>query len=193
MWSKGAEILLRYVERGQVVAALPVRVVADGGAAVVLHLVGGSTIAWPTVDDQPIRSVELERRFTGRLGAAQRTWEPPGFTIVYREGSAYALWLFPGRWYVNLEEPWRRTELGFDTRDHTLDIWVDPDGSWQWKDEDELEAAVRFGRHLPEEAQAIRAEGERVLAEWPFPTGWEEWSPPEDWRPAELPAGWNAV
>ncbi len=193
MWSRGAEILLRYVERGRVVAALPVRVVVDGGVATVLHLVGGSTIAWPAVDGRPLREVPLEERFAAQWGARERTWEGHGLTIVSRETAACAIWLFPGRWYVNLEEPWRRTQLGFDTRDHTLDIWVEQDGSWSWKDEEELEAAVRFGRHLPEEASAIRAEGERVLAEWPFPTGWEDWLPPDDWEPAALPAGWDAL
>jgi hypothetical protein len=32
----------------------------------------------------------------------------------------------------------RRTRLGFDTRDQALDVVVEPDGTWQWKDEDQL-------------------------------------------------------
>ena len=34
---------------------------------------------------------------------------------------------------------------------------------------------VRQGSFTSQDVTAIRAEGERVLAEWPFPTGWEEW------------------
>ena len=37
-------------------------------------------------------------------------------------------WDFPGS-YVNLEEPFRRTPLGFDSRDLQLDIVVDAECS----------------------------------------------------------------
>ena len=53
-----------------------------------------------------------------------------------------------------------------------------------------LEQRVREGRFAASEAVAIRAEGERVLAEWPFPTGWEDWRPNQEWTVPELPAGW---
>jgi hypothetical protein len=199
MWSKGQVALVRYIERGTVVGAFPVRVVVDAGAAVVLHLVAGSEIAWPTIDGRPTRDLPLDERYRGEWGAAIRTWDGAGLTIVARDGSAYAVWIFTHEdgmfrgWYVNLEQPWTRTDVGFDTRDHTLDIVIDPDGEWHWKDEDELEAAVDQGHHLREEADAIRAEGERVLADWPFPTGWEDWRPPAEWEPAQLPAGWDGV
>ena len=42
-------------------------------------------------------------------------------------------------------------------------------------------------------AAAIRAEGERVMAEQPWPTGWEHWRPPPQWEPLPLPEGWNVV
>ena len=56
-------------------------------------------------------------------------------------------WLFgPGQrfaaWYINLEHPIARWDdgilAGIDTTDFDLDIWVWPDRSWEWKDEDEL-------------------------------------------------------
>jgi uncharacterized protein DUF402 len=36
-------------------------------------------------------------------------------------------------WYVNLQEPFRRTWLGIDTQDLEIDIVVSPDGSWRYK------------------------------------------------------------
>ena len=49
-------------------------------------------------------------------------------------------------WYVNLEEPLKRTAIGFDYLDQLLDIEIAVDlSSWKWKDEDELEAAVVRG------------------------------------------------
>ena len=71
--------------------------------------------------------------------------------------------------------------------------WVRPDLSWSWKDEHELEAASRLGRFSPDEAAAIRAEGERVIAAWPFPTGWEDWRPDPSWPIPQLPEGWDRV
>jgi hypothetical protein len=41
--------------------------------------------------------------------------------------------------------------------------------------------------------EAVRAEGERVIAEAPWPTGWEEWRPPATWTPLALPADWHVV
>src|SRR5260370_26527230 len=68
-------------------------------------------------------------------------------------------------WYVNLEAPWRRTSIGFDSEDHVLDITVADDlSSWSWKDEDELEWSVEAGKYTRTQADEFRAEGERVAA-----------------------------
>jgi Protein of unknown function (DUF402) len=91
---------------------------------------------------------------------------------------------------VNFEEPARRTSLGWDYRDHKLDLIVRPGGSVEWKDEDELAQAGAAG--LLDEA-AVRAEAERVLADPPWPTGWERWRPEPTWRVPVLPEGWEGV
>jgi hypothetical protein len=43
------------------------------------------------------------------------------------------------------------------------------------------------------QAAALRAEGQRVVAERPWPTGWADWRPPSDWTPTPLPEGWDVV
>jgi len=48
-------------------------------------------------------------------------------------------------WYVNFEAPFMRTGSVLDTVDWHLDLWIDPDGTWRWKDEDEADAAVAAG------------------------------------------------
>ena len=93
-------------------------------------------------------------------------------------------------WYVNFEQPLRRTPIGYDTFDHKLDLIVMPDGTYRWKDEDELEQAAALGIV---DAAAVRAEAERVLEEWPFPTGWEDWRPDPAWPIPQLPEGWDRV
>jgi hypothetical protein len=51
-----------------------------------------------------------------------------------------------------------------------------------------LAAAARVGRV---DAAAARAEGERVIAEWPFPTGWEDFRPDPAWQLPRLPEGYD--
>jgi hypothetical protein len=80
-----------------------------------------------------------------------------------------------------------------DTTDLALDVTVDPDGTWAWKDEDELAEAISLGVLDEAAAAELRAEGERVIAAKPWPTGWEDWRPPPDWGPLPLPVDWHVV
>ena len=106
--------------------------------------------------------------------------------VISAPHEPYSLWLFWSEagehesWYVNLELPWRRTESGFDSRDHQLDIVIRRDRTWQWKDEDELRDAVAAGLLTARDADEIRADGERVVAQLDrlLPTGFETWAPP---------------
>jgi predicted RNA-binding protein associated with RNAse of E/G family len=98
-------------------------------------------------------------------------------------------------WYLNLQTPLRRSQIGFDLWDYALDVVVRPDKTWSWKDEDELAEAVRLDVITPDEAQAARSEGERLITHLDeiVPTGWEEWRPDPGWPPLLLPDGWDHV
>lgn len=101
-------------------------------------------------------------------------------------------WGFIG-WYVNLQAPLAVNGSVFDTTDWALDIVVEPDGSWRWKDEDDLAEAISLGVLDEQSAAEVRAESERVIVARPWPTGWEDWRPPGDWAPLALPNGWDVV
>jgi hypothetical protein len=131
-------------------------------------------------------------------------WEGNGVLQLQRPGEMHAVWVFwhgPERefrgWYVNLQEPFRRTRLGFDTQDLELDILVGLDGSWRFKDDEKLESWIDRGRWSVDEVDAIRREGARLGAE--FDAGlrwwddeWATWTPDPRWRPPTLPADWDA-
>jgi hypothetical protein len=163
----------------------------------VLWLAPGTTVVWPAIGGRPVRELPAAERFAAPWEAAARTWVGDGMLVVGRPERAHSIWLlredsrFVG-WYVNLEAPWRPWAHGFDTEDHELDLWIGPDGAWHWKDEDDLEAAVEHAVFTRAQAAAFRAEGERVLAEWPFPTGWESWQPDPSWPAPSVPEGWDA-
>jgi hypothetical protein len=197
-WQPGDTVVLRYYDRGRTspTGAVPTRAVSTGNGPV-LWLASGTRVKWPGVGGRPVRDLSLEERYTLPLDVIDRPWKGDGVLILGRPGRAHSIWLFwhnwrLGGWYVQLEDPWRPSRFGFDTADHTLDIRIASDGSWQWKDEHELEVAVELGFFSPEQARAYRAEGERVIAEWPFPTGWEDWQADPAWPVPSVPADWDA-
>jgi hypothetical protein len=128
---------------------------------------------------------------SGKVHLVPHKWTDTDVLMLVIPGSSHAIYVMweAGQpklrcWYINLQEPLHRTEMGFDTMDHLLDIVISADQSeCHWKDEDEFGEAVAIGVFSPEEARSIRAEGERVLdllqtRQPPFCDGWENWSPP---------------
>jgi hypothetical protein len=129
-------------------------------------------------------------------------WEGHGVLQLQRPGEMHAIWVFwegPERdflcWYVNLQEPFRRTDRGFDTQDLELDIVVDRDGSWRYKDDEVLDVSIARGRWTIAEVKAIRGEGNRVATEldagrrW-WSDEWAVWQPDPRWPIPRLPQDW---
>jgi hypothetical protein len=175
----GDTVEVRNVYGGRVTWAFPWRVIEDDGELLVTYLAPGT------------EGVSMGRDANGRYIDRWVTGEAPHFHVWHtlhvlslgRRGDAHSLWLlwneaweFEG-WYVQLQEPLVARNGGLETTDHALDISVDPDGTWHWKDEDDLAEAVALGVFDEAKAAAIRAEGERVIAAKPWPTGWEDWRP----------------
>jgi predicted RNA-binding protein associated with RNAse of E/G family len=176
----------RDVHRGRVWRAQACRIVEDSPELLALWIPRGSPFKVPAGGLRiPGNDWELEDGATSREQLCLAT---PG-----RAHSIYLFWDDERElehWYVNFERPLRRTPLGVDTFDEKLDLIVRADGSYVWKDEDELEQAAAAGLL---DADAVRAEAERVLREWPFPTGWEDWRADPAWPVPQLPDGWERV
>ena len=101
-------------------------------------------------------------------------------------------------WYVNLEQPWRRTAVGFDSRDDVLDVTVSDDlDECHLKDVDELEFTVEVGMFTAAEARSIHAAAETAIADvgnrrWPFDEeAWTQVLSPQFLEPTTLPSGWD--
>jgi hypothetical protein len=102
------------------------------------------------------------------------------------------------KYFVNMEEPLRRTAVGFDTQDHTLDIECTPELAWRWRDEQELANHVAEGFYTDALAAAARAEGGRAIAamrrgEHECMRGWSEWRPPPEWRIPPFIESWDTT
>jgi hypothetical protein len=198
VFEPGDTVILRVVFRGHVRWAFPHVVVEDTPERVVLYVWPGAEGRWIARDDA---GHNLERWGSGSP-PDPHVWSWNRVLKTMQPGNAYSVDLFwddsTGEfrwWYVNLQAPFVRSSLGFDTVDHALDIVIPADGRWQWKDEDDLARCVELGLFSPAEAAEIRAEGERVIARLPelIPTGWEDWRPDPSWPVPQLPAGWHVV
>ena len=201
-WSPGDQIVYREVWRGKVWTVRPVTVVQDTPDLVVLYLCSGTR--WKIPGGSRSQFGQLLR--AGEWQLIDLTWMWGDTLFLIRPGAAHAvhvMWRHATRefsgWYINPQEPLRRTAIGFDFMDQSLDIVVKPDLSgWVWKDEEEFQEEVEVGLFSPDQAREIRAEAERVLERVrakasPFGDGWETWHPPAGWPIPLLPEGWDRV
>ncbi len=125
-------------------------------------------------------------------------WTGADCLFVHRFGDPWSTWRWvgdersvrPGA-YVNLQEPWTATPIGWDTTDLTLDVVVDGDGAVTFKDEDELDWARPQGVYSSVEVARIREIGRRACEHaeargWPLDVDWNRWIPAQRELP-ELP------
>lgn len=188
----GDEVVLRYITRfgSGIGMSWPFRVVRDDAEISALFIPTGATyMQWSTPGGGARELVEAR-------------WRRDVLRLMY-PGKPYSIWLFwEGEprafttYYVNFEEPFRRTPVGFDTNDHTLDILIAPDFTWKWKDEEDFAALIasgnfseEFGREVRDSAQEVRGMLER--RESPFSDGWESWEAPLEWEAPTLHPRWK--
>jgi hypothetical protein len=191
---------MRGVLKGKLWWVCPAYVVQDTPELIALY--------WPvgTPTHSPIRRPTVEDELYNRIQLEERNWTDNDVLSLTRPGSAHSfelMWEAGTRkvccWYVHLQEPLRRTRIGFDTMDQILDIVISPDlSNWRWKDEDEFSEAESIGVYTLEKAQSIRGEGERVIEMLkantsPFCDGWETWIPPLEWGIPLFPVGWETL
>ena len=189
-------VIFRSVFRGRVNFATPGWVLEETAEQVVLATVPGAETAQLVGP----REANLAKLAAGVEEPQEVPWHTQRRLWVMPFGVAHAIGHFWDHatdefigYYVNLQAPLRRTAIGFDSCDHVLDIVVDPDGAWHWKDEAELDEAIVLGIFDAAETAAIRAEGERVIATLPrlLPTGWETWRPDPSLPALRLPVEWR--
>jgi hypothetical protein len=205
----GQLILHRQFVRDKLVFVRQARVVADDEVGLRLWLPHGHPAAIDVaVDGRGLRDMPFAEWIHQETVLTRRRWWGPDIFMYLPPASAHSVWWFWDAWheflgwYVNLEEEpvrWADRDLaGVDGTDQDLDVWVWPDRSWEWKDEDELAERLEFPDHYwVADPAAVRAEGERLirLAEagaFPFDGTWQNFRPDPAWAPpGELPEGWD--
>lgn len=194
----GEAVALREIWHGRVWGARPATVVDERPHQTTLVIPAGIRWMAPFHDGRRLKIQQEEFELLevpyDEAHVLSFSWPDTRYAVLLFFRPDWSTW----NWYVNLEDPLRRTHVGFDTLDHELDVIVGFDGSWRWKDEDELAEAIRRGVIAADEEPRLRADGERAVRrildrEPPFDRDWSEWRPDPSWPVPVLPEGWDAV
>ncbi|MGC3982397.1 MAG: DUF402 domain-containing protein [Steroidobacteraceae bacterium] len=199
----GAAVALRSITTdGRIDMCWPCRVVRDTDKILVLFIAAGSPYkAGP-------KQTAASKRLTTRqhLPPDEYIWRHDTLRIML-PGQSHSVSIFWNnitgtrqllKYFINMEEPFRRTAVGFDTQDHTLDIEVSPDLAWRWRDEEELDSHVIEGFYTPALAAAARSEGETTIqailsSNHECMQGWSNWAPPPEWAVPQFPPQWHTT
>jgi hypothetical protein len=201
----GQTIVHRDVHRdGRILSAGAARVVADDADGVLTWIAKGSQVMWQTtLTGERTRKMPVDELAAVPTMLAPHEWTDTNVLAFVPHDTAHSILRFFDAdgdffgWYVNLETPSRRWSGGLDRWDLALDIWIEPDRSWVWKDEDEfIERTGHPDYWTEEEAGAIRSEGERVIelveaGAFPFDGSLTDFKPDAGWEPAKLPPHWD--
>ena len=197
-WSEGDWVVRREVLPNGPWEGSLVKIIEDSPERLISYIPEGSPLGfpdgdWPTPDGT-------------HPWSTRNAWHGHGCLMIQRPEDEYAIWHFwlgSKReflcWYINLQEPFRRTSIGYDTQDLELDFIVYPDGRWEIKDDELMDQRIREGRWSEERVAEIRAEGATIAARleagerW-WPKEYCNWEPDSTWTvPNSLPAGWELV
>lgn len=145
MFSWGDMVLYRELWGDAVMTALPMRVVSDSETRTVLYLAPDTAFRGArTPDGGPVTDLSnwVSKDLVWAGGSVIRIIEPGAWHCVDVEFGPGGR--FDG-WYVNFQEPMRRTPIGIDTVDLVLDLVVEPGGRCSRKDEEDYAEAVARG------------------------------------------------
>jgi hypothetical protein len=208
MWSVGQTVVHQEVWRGRLWAARPLVVVDDSPERTLLWIPFGTRrkvpVTPPERDDPPdigARTIASLEHADWVLG--DHAWDVSSLWVL-RPHAWHSTWISWGAngshlgWYVNLQAPMRRNPVGFEAMDLMLDVVVEPDLSWRWKDRNEFDEIVARGIFDAETARVVMNEARSVIDDIespraPFNEPWPTWRPDPSWNIPRLPAGWGQI
>jgi protein associated with RNAse G/E len=210
-WKPGTQVVIRGVVHNRVWIAHSVTVVQDTASLLVTYLVPGA----PCKVTQGL----IERKWGGRPNGASRwdeqdsrqwkladwEWKQRRALILMPPEKYYAVFLFwldetdefEG-WYVNFQLPFRKTDWTIDTLDLEIDLIIEPDGVWRWKDEVEYQAGVDRGSIPANVAMGVEEGREEIIALLSsgsplFDRQWLDWWPDPKWEIPRLHPAWDLL
>lgn len=101
-------------------------------------------------------------------------------------------------YYANFQLPFWRTHCGFDSMDLEIDLIVNPDFSFEWKDIDDYQKGIESGIIRREWVREIETAKKEIFEKiehrkYPFDGSWLNWMPDPNWSPPMLPENWDRI
>jgi hypothetical protein len=210
-WETGESCVLRGIVNNQVWLAQSVIVVKDKPEETVLLLMPGAQCAFPEgywrwrKNKDFSHGTRWQEAKRDHITLREFSWERNRILIFLEPEKFYSCFLFwnnaSGRftcYYINFQLPYHRSHCGFDTLDLDLDIVIDPQYNWEWKDEDEYQAGINEGGIQYEWVKGIEKSQEEVFdrinkRRYPLDGSWLQWQPVPTWLPPKLPESWQVV
>ena len=101
-------------------------------------------------------------------------------------------------YYINFQLPFKRSHCGIDTLDLDLDLIINPDFSYEWKDIEDYQKAIEEEIIFPEWTKEIDIAKKEILdklekRQYPYNGSWLKWTPDPGWSPPKLPENWDKI
>lgn len=206
MWKPGDIVAWRGIYRKRVWHAMSSIVVKDTTEETILAICPGAECM---VDEQyPKGKKDGKRRWdyqTEDWRLDRFFWHTNRILLILEPDKYYSpiyFWNHASHeflcYYINFQLPFKRNRSSIDTLDLDLDIVVNPDLSYQWKDLDDYQKGIETGVILSEWVNAIESAKGEILERiqkriYPFDGSWLDWTPDPSWPPPTLPDDWDVI
>lgn len=208
---EGESCALRGIVNGQVWLTQSVIVVRDEPDETVLLLLPGAECAYPEGywhwkrDRDRAQGTRWQEARKDEITLRQFAWERNRILIFLEPEKYYSCYLFWDHqadqfscYYINFQLPFRRSHCGFDTLDLDLDIVIDPQYNWEWKDIEDYRDGIREGGIRDEWVKGIEQAQADVFDRidtrgYPLDGSWLAWRPDPTWAPPGFPERWQVV
>jgi len=206
MWKYGDVIAWRGIFNNRVWHIQPTIVVKDNPDELVLTLLPGAECiaeeSYPNGKKQSKRWWDFKNT---DWNLAKYEWHTNRLLILLEKEKYYSTMLFWDHdtnkflcYYINFQLPYKRNYDDIDTLDLDLDIVINPDFSFEWKDVDDYQKAINYGLIIPEWVKEIDDAKPEIFDKlekrrYPFDGSWLDWKPDPNWEPPKLPKNWDKI
>ncbi len=206
MWKPGDMVAWRGIYRDRVWNAVPTSVVKASSEELVLALIPGTECRFE--ENYAKGKKNNSRRWDYKNEdwvLKEFTWHTNRVLSIIEPEKYYSIMHFWNHangeflgYYINFQLPFKRSHCGIDTLDLDLDIDIQPNLTFRWKDEDDYQKAIDHGIIFPEWVQGIEDAKQEIFTnlekrEYPFNGYWLNWMPDPKWSPPILPENWDKI
>jgi predicted RNA-binding protein associated with RNAse of E/G family len=206
MWKPGDVISWRGIYRERIWHVQPTILVRDSPTETVLTLLPGTECIAEETYPKGKKNGQRRWYFVDHdWKLAKYTWNTNRLLLIFEPQKYYSIILFWNHqnndflcYYVNFQLPFKRNLSAVDTLDLDIDLIINPDLSYEWKDIEDYQNAIAHGLILPEWSRGIETATDEIMArlemrQYPFDGSWLDWKPDPAWQPPTLPQNWDKI